>query len=215
MLRQKLIIPLIAAAAFGGYMVYDKIDLGNLKRGQQPVTDSQILATKKLASAPAPTPVFQPIPSFESVFRFDVYPNWVKNNWGRVSTSPSETGLTGMRVAMVSGVEPTDISGALTYYFDDTHRVQRIQFVGRTDDASRLVAFVTTQHGMQTFKSLDAGFYLAKKGRKSTGFLKLSHPVAIHSRRPGQVLVTMELLAPSSPFGLSPSADTLVRSEVK
>jgi len=213
MLKQKLLIPVIAASAFGGYSAYnhpEMFDAGN--SGSETIGTIDTEKYLKLATAPPPPPVIQNIANLEQVIRFDVYPNWVKSNWPRVSTAPVGLGLSGMRVSLVTGTRPSDLTGSMTYFFDDTHRVQRIQFVGRTDDATQLVALLTQKYNFKTEKSLDAGFYVAKQGRKPIGVLKLQHPKSVYTNRPGQILVTMELLAPKSRFDLSREATGMLNS---
>ena len=44
---------------------------------------------------------FVPVMDFAEILRFDLNPNWIKQRWNRVSTSPGEDGLQGFRVALV------------------------------------------------------------------------------------------------------------------
>ncbi len=214
MLRTKLLAPAIAAAAVGGYAVYNHQDQSGAATTNV-ISEGETKAAIELANQPAAPPVFQAVADYREFLRFDVYPNWVKDRWLRVSTAPYEPGLHGMRVAVVTGVGPTDLSGSLTYYFDNTHRVQKIQFVGTTDDASRLVALLTQHFDFKTQRSLNAGFYMAGSKRKPSGVLKLGHPVAIHTRRSGQVMVFLEMLAPRSEFRLSEKAYFAIGNEMR
>ena len=213
MLKTKLLAPIVAATAIGGYAVYQKDQAP--QDSTTLISETQAEAAIQLAMQPAAPPVFQPVGDYRELLRFDVYPNWVKSRWGRVSTAPYEPGLTGMRVAVVTGVSPTDLSGSLTYYFDDTHRVQKIQFVGTTDDTSRLVSQFTHQFGFKTYKSLNAGFYVAGSFNNPKGVLKLGHPVSIQTRRSGQVMVYFEILAPNSKFRLSDKSQFAIQRETQ
>ena len=76
-------------------------------------------------------------PSFQElheVFRFDLHPKAVFARWPRVTTVLAEPALEGLRVPLVTGKDPDDLSGALTYYFDQQKVVQRITFQGYTGD---------------------------------------------------------------------------------
>src|SRR5690349_1180672 len=50
---------------------------------------------------------------FEHLFRFDISPLWVTSNWQRVTTALPDLDLEGMRVPVVTGTRPDDISGSL------------------------------------------------------------------------------------------------------
>ena len=56
--------------------------------------------------------------------RFDLTPQYVAQRWTRVSTSLRDRGLKGMRVPLVTGTDPTDLFGSVTYFFDGSNRVQ-------------------------------------------------------------------------------------------
>ena len=214
MLKTKLLAPAVAAAAFGGYAVYNYDMESGGPNATGPVSTEQTEAAIRLAAQPPAPPVFHEMNDYREFLRFDVYPNWVKSRWPRVSTVPFEAGLSGMRVAVVTGVGPTDLSGSLTYYFDDTHRVQKIQFVGTTNDSSRLVNLFTQKFDFKTHKSLDAGFYIAGRTGNPRGILKLGHPVTIQSGRPDQIMVYFEILAPQSEFRLSGKSLYAIRREM-
>ena len=59
---------------------------------------------------------FMPVTTLDEIFRFDLNPAWVKQRWDRVSNSPGDSGLSGLRVALVTGVNTHDLFGSLTYY---------------------------------------------------------------------------------------------------
>ncbi len=154
-----------------------------------------------------------PINNLGEVLRFDVYPNWVKSRWRRVSTAPSTDGLQGMRVALVTGANTWDICGSLTYYFDENMRVQRIALIGDTGDASQLVKFLVEQFQFQIHQSKAAGLLTATKRRRVFGILKLENPTVIEAADPNhQVHVYMELNNPDGKLAVSESMVDLVQS---
>ena len=147
---------------------------------------------------------FMPVGRLSEVIRFDVYPNWVKSRWKRVSTSATDYGLHGLRVPLVTGVNPADLHGSLTYYFDANQHVQRIGFRGWTGDATRLVDLLIKQYDFKAQQTHMSGLYLAKSWRKVTGALLLQHPTIIRADTPNkQVAVSFEINKPDGPFILS------------
>lgn len=100
----------------------------------------------------------EPVP-LEQVFRFDFSPRTVTELWPRVSTVLGSANQMGLRVALITGTQPDDVAGSLTYYFDDHHQVQRITLQGTTGDERRLVQILTTQFGLQPAPTTRAGLY--------------------------------------------------------
>ena len=111
----------------------------------------------------------------EQVFRFDVSPRWVMDNWPRVTTSLGHLAAQGYRVSLVTGTDRTDIAGSLTYFFDPKQRVDRITFQGKTGDPTRLI-----RHLKQRFKftreiANDPGLFLWEAPAKSAGLQSYLH----------------------------------------
>ena len=158
------------------------------------------------AAALPPTMVFQPVGNLNQVFRFDINPEWVKRRWQRVSTCPAQDGLEGLRVPLVTGVQPWDLHGSLTYYFDDRHRLQRISFRGWTGNPTPLVRMVSSEFDMSSQKTLNAAFYLKKRRGKPHSFLLLENPTIIRQADASrQLVVMMEINHPSGKVALSQS----------
>ena len=152
-----------------------------------------------------PKRFFQPINDLSSVLRFDVYPNWVKANWERVAVVPGDFGMEGLRVPLVTGNGSADLSGSMTYYFDERHQVQRICFQGWTGDASPLVSYLVSNHGFAALKTEQAGLYAKKSWGKPHSVLRLGHPPIVDRSRPQQqVFVFLELNHPQGnlPLGM-------------
>lgn len=153
---------------------------------------------------------FVPVMDFREIIRFDVFPNWVKSRWKRVSTTPGDAGLHGFRVACVTGTNSWDLHGSLTYYFDANQRAQRITFQGWTGDSTRLVNLLTSQYGLQAWPTHWAGCYAStendrRRGQPVSGLL-MKHPAIISTDNPvQQVALMMELNRPDGPFRMSQS----------
>ena len=159
---------------------------------------------------------FIPVTNLAEIIRFDVYPNWVKSRWKRVSTNPGDAGLHGLRVALVTGTNTWDLHGSLTYYFDVNQRAQRITFRGWTGDSSRLVNLLTSQFGLKAQPTHWAGAYAAQNSRRvPTAGLLMQHPAVITRENPvQQVALVMELNHPEGSFQLSESFMNMLRYAV-
>jgi hypothetical protein len=159
---------------------------------------------------------FVPVTNLAEIIRFDVYPNWVKSRWKRVSTNPGDAGLHGLRVAVVTGTNTWDLHGSLTYYFDVNQRAQRITFQGWTGDSSRLVSLLTSQFGLQAQPTHWAGAYAAQNSRRvPTAGLLMQHPAVITRENPvQQVALMMELNHPQGSFSLSEQFVNMLRHAV-
>jgi len=91
--------------------------------------------------------------SIQQVFRFDVTKEWVYQNWDRKSTGLGDPEFFGIRVALVTGTQRTDLAGSLTYLFDAKGQVQHISFEGRTADTTALVQFLTQTYKFQRMEA--------------------------------------------------------------
>jgi hypothetical protein len=135
---------------------------------------------------------FVPVADFATLFRFDLTKDWVTSRWDRVSTTPADRGLHGMRVALVTGTNSWDLHGSLTYFFDANHRVQRISFRGWTGDANRLLQTVAGPYQLRPQPTHWAGLYVSK----NSGLL-MKHPAVIDKSNPVQRLaLVLELNNP-------------------
>jgi hypothetical protein len=154
---------------------------------------------------------FMPVMNLEEIFRFDVNPGWVKSRWKRVSTSPGDTGLHGLRVALVTGTNSWDLHGSLTYYFDGNQRVERITFRGWTGNETRLTNLLQQKYGFESQSTQWAGFYLAKKRRALTGGLLMKHPAVIYAENTvQQMALVLEVNNPQGKFTLSNDFRSLI-----
>lgn len=151
-----------------------------------------------------------PMP-FDQIVRFDLTPASITQNWSRVTTTQSEHFLLGMRVAVVTGPEISDLAGSMTYYFDEQDQLQRISLQGFTGDASRLIAHCEQGYKLEKQASLDAGMYIATWNGMPTSVLHVARAPVIRADSPRtQYYVTLEINRPSSRMQLSPQATALV-----
>lgn len=155
---------------------------------------------------------FVPVTNFAEIFRFDATPQWIRGRWDRVSTTPRESGLSGYRVALVTGTNSWDLHGSLTYYFDANQRCQRVTFRGWSGDAAKLIDLLQKNHGFVSQPTSEAGFYVAKKRRTVTGGLLMKNPTVMYAEnKVQQVALVLEINAPDSNLGLSEDFMSLIR----
>ncbi len=163
---------------------------------------------------PVPSLVGGPIHDLRDVLRFDVNPNWVFGHFSRVTTVLADMHLDGLRIPIVTGTNPQDLAGTLTYYFDRQHTVQRITLHGFTGDPGRLVELMQRHYGMQEQPSLGAGTYVIRWNAQPTSIMQLAHAPVVHAQAENtKYTVFLELNQPSMPYGLSAAAEKIVAAD--
>ncbi|WP_425614054.1 DUF6690 family protein [Anatilimnocola sp. NA78] len=157
-------------------------------------------------SQPPPLPLDQgpslPPVSIEEALRLDISPVWVTSRWSRVSTVLGETDQMGMRVALVSGVQPQDVAGSLTYYFDKHHQLQRVTFTGMTGDESRIITHLMNKFSLRPVPTVAAGLYQAPAGPGKTSMAQVNHLPVVRSAAPNarcELVVDLHRPGPSTP----------------
>ncbi len=143
--------------------------------------------------------------AFEQIFRFDLPPAFVTQNWSRVSATLAELELEGLRVPLVTGTQLDDISGSLTYYYDKNHRLQRIAFQGTSGDYRRLTAFVQKFHHLEAEPTLGAGLFMAKWNGTPKSVLRIRNAPVLRADMPlSRFEIDMEINRPDDNYQLSP-----------
>ncbi len=154
---------------------------------------------------------FVPVIHLGEIFRFDVGPQWVKQRWERVSNSPGNAGLNGLRVPLVTGVNTYDLFGSMTYYFDRDQVLQKITFRGWSGNPEGLVQLVTREYGFKNQPTSSAGLYLGKRLGQSTGVLYMQHPNVIRVENPTQqVAILLEINNPDGSYELNEEVSAMV-----
>jgi hypothetical protein len=163
-------------------------------------------STAPLAGEGKTTPVQEtPAATLDELLRFDITDSWVLERWPRVSTILSNPQRKGLRVPLVTGSKPTDLAGALSYYFDENGRVQRISFQGHTGDASQLVRLATQRFQMRTEPNLGAGLYLTRWNGFPTNGLRIRHAAVVRHADPlSRLEFFFEVNRPDIGYSLSP-----------
>jgi hypothetical protein len=138
------------------------------------------------------------------LLRFDVDPRWVNATWPRVSTVTAENHMMGLRVPVATGTNPTDISGALTYYFDRNHHVQRITLDGVVGDERMIADYVGQVYGLRQEQALEAGIYVTAQRRTIHNVMRVSFAPVLDVEQPlRQRSVWLELNRPERNVRLS------------
>src|SRR5262249_51255138 len=108
-------------------------------------------------------------------------PQWIASRWPRVTTvAGDDPDQLGMRVVLVTGTQPDDIAGSLTYYFDRHHQMQRITFTGLTRDPRRVLASVVTPYRLKSQPTTDAAHYIGGDPKDPTSEVVVRHmPVLV------------------------------------
>lgn len=154
------------------------------------------------------------IGELEQILQFNVTPAWIMQRWSRVSTIRSETGMDGLRVALVTGTELEDVAGSLTFYYDHQRQLRRITFDGLTGDDRRLVNLVCQQFNLRSEPGLGAGHYVSRWNGQPTGVLRISHAPVVRAQRPHERLeVMLEVNQPSIGYGLSAHAQQKLNAD--
>ncbi len=147
-----------------------------------------------VASSAAPTQLAE-------IFRFDVSPAWVTSHWSEVALGMSDVELSGHRVMLITGPQPQDLAGALTYYFDRDQQVQRIRFEGVTGDPRPLVAELATKLRFVRCRADVPGtdIYQVHRDGKASGDLRIRSSPVVRSESPlGRYSVSLAIDRPGS-----------------
>ncbi len=139
-----------------------------------PVEDRRSFVThypESTPESPSPSPLVEdgtPITPLERIVRFDLTPDQIRRIWPESYVDLSVPNRTGWRVPVLTGTASDDLAGAITYYFDQ-RKMTRISFTGRTEDAKKIVSFLTYRFGlvlMEGEESSQVRVYEAPKDKK-------------------------------------------------
>ncbi len=138
-----------------------------------------------------------PAIDYAEILRFDLPPEYVLQRWPRVSIVAGESGLTALRVPLVTGPQEDDLAGSLTYSFDNRRQLQRIVLQGQTGDPRRIVSLVTRQHDFQQLPSLAAGLYVCVRNNQPQSLLQINYAPVVQASQPHQrSMLILELNRP-------------------
>lgn len=145
-----------------------------------------------------------PVIDIREIIRFDVSPYWVQQRWPRVSAAPvSEEGYQGLRVPLTASGGPLQLSGALTYYFDEKQTVQRIQFLGTTQQPAVIEQLCLQYFQFKKIEDMPGVLAPIHDGQPR-GLLKFSLPVVLDRNRSMDTKVALEINSTRGTYQLSP-----------
>jgi hypothetical protein len=197
MFRKILLSTIGLGAAMGAPMAYSSAgDAWRAVRGAASAVVSSS-AAQPAEAVPSPLPPAAelphstweapPIRDLGEIFRFDVSPGWVMQRWPRVSTGLSKPLLEGYRVSLVTGTAPSDLAGALTYYFNSQQQVQEISFRGTTGDLAKLVELLSTRYHFTRRLTNDPGlvvYEVVNSSQQSAGILRIQAAHVVKANDP-------------------------------
>lgn len=136
----------------------------------------------------------------QHVLSFEVTPEWLTDNWTRVTTGLPELDLTGWRVP-VAFASPYDFAGSATYYFDRQKRVQRILLHGFSSNPAELAQLATTRYQMQRIPNYLTEMYLHLDRGHPLGGLRIANSALRKTKSRSEIL--LELNRQGSTYGMS------------
>ncbi|MFG0291370.1 MAG: DUF6690 family protein [Rhodopirellula sp. JB044] len=162
----------------------------------------------------APSLAGNNVADIREALRFDLTPPMILDRFSRVSTVLADLQLEGLRVPVVTGIRSDDLAGTLTYYFDRSGAIQRINLHGFTGDAQRIIATLTSHYGLEGEKALDAGVYTRRWNGIPVHLLRISHaPVVFSDAVHQKYTVFLELNQPNLKYGISEEARRIVQTD--
>ncbi len=225
-MNRPLVGTLLVASALGGpYLVFETPIVNSIS-GWSEATEQTDYATTGEAPVHSGMPtaglngqpgseLTQSLQALSEVVRFDVNPSWVMQRFPRISTVLSNLQLDGMRVPLVTGTQPTDLAGTLTYYFDRYQRVQRVTLHGVTGDPSRFLAELQHAYQLEQQPQLGGGLYLKNWNGRPTSVVYFAPAAVISSQDPyARYQFFAELNQPGLEFGMSQEAQQLLTARM-
>lgn len=191
----------------GGFLTTQSNEPHAVEGIDDPEVGRLLARQQQLSSAPKAEEVvgdLTPTVTFEGILRFDISPRWVMQYWPHVSTTRTDGPLDGLRVPVITGTDPQDAVGALTYYFDAQRQVQRISMDGIIGDERRVVSVVTDRFQLQPEPKPGVGLYVSRWNGQAISALWLRRmPVVDTGDGAARHEFSLELNRPNNYHGLS------------
>ena len=147
------------------------------------------------------------------VLRFDIVPGWLPQRFARVSTVTSNVQMDGLRVPLITGTQPKDIAGTLTYFFDASQALKRINLHGLTGDPSQLANLMVQFYQLKPEQSLGGQLFTTRWNNRITSVLQIAPaPIIYAGADHSKYVIFLELNQPTNQYGLSPEASEVLRS---
>jgi hypothetical protein len=160
-----------------------------------------------LASTSAPW-VAAPTIDLREAIRFDMTSTALTQRFAPVTTLAGYSQFDVYRIGLVTGSQPTDLMGTVTYFFDVNKAVQRIQFYGTTGDPSMISGMMVQFYRLQPEASLGGQLFTTRWNNRVTSFLHVRPAAVVQAGySSSNYQVFLELNQPSMHYGLSDDAN--------
>ncbi len=147
------------------------------------------------------------------VLRFDIVPGWLPQRFARVSTVTSNVQMDGLRVPLITGTQPKDIAGTLTYYFDSSQALKRINLHGLTGDPTQLAYLMAQFYQLKLEQSLGGQLFTTRWNNRITSVLQIAPaPIIYAGADHSKYIIFLELNQPTNQYGLSDEASEILRT---
>jgi hypothetical protein len=147
------------------------------------------------------------------VLRFDIVPGWLPQRFSRVTTVTSNVQMDGLRVPLITGTQPKDIAGTLTYFFDASKALKRINMHGLTGDPTELANLMVQYYQLKPEQSLGGQLFTARWNNRVTSVMQISPaPIIYAGADHSKYIIFLELNQPSNQYGLSDEASEVLRT---
>jgi hypothetical protein len=153
------------------------------------------------------------ISDLREVLRFDIVPGWLPQRFARVTTVTSNVKMDGLRVPLITGTQPKDIAGSLTYYFDASQSLKRINLHGLTGDPTQLANLMVQFYQLKPEQSLGGQLFTVRWNNRITSVMQIAPaPIIYAGADHSKYIIFLELNQPSNEYGLSDEASEILRS---
>lgn len=153
------------------------------------------------------------VTDLREVLRFDIVPGWLPQRFARVTTVTSNVQMDGLRVPLITGTQPKDIAGTLTYYFDASQSLKRINLHGLTGDPTQLANLMVQFYQVKPEQSLGGQLFTARWNNRVTSVMQISPaPIIYAGADHSKYIIFLELNQPSNQYGLSDEASEILRT---
>ena len=147
------------------------------------------------------------------VLRFDIVPGWLPQRFARVSTVTSNVQMDGVRVPLITGTQSKDIAGSLTYYFDASQALKRINLHGLAGDPTSLAALMVQFYQLKPEQSLGGQLFTTRWNNRVTSVMHIAPaPIIYAGADHSKYIVFLELNQPDNQYGLSDEASGILRT---
>ncbi|MEQ1827833.1 MAG: DUF6690 family protein [Pirellula sp.] len=153
------------------------------------------------------------VTDLREVLRFDVTPGWLPQRFARVTTVTSDVRMDGLRVPLITGTQPNDIAGSLTYYFDASQSLKRINLHGITGDPTNLANLMVQFYQLRPEQSLGGQLFTSRWNNRVTSVMQIAPaPIIYAGAEHSKYIIFLELNQPSNQYGMSNEATEILRT---